>query len=100
QMNYLNYEHSIVEKHGVALVGWPEELLPVQNPVYIGSREVVKPLWEALVSKTCHWIRLTNEQHQERIKDNQVHQARGEEVYKPRKKCPAAVTQGQEENVD
>lgn len=76
-MNYLNYERSIVEKHAVALIGWPEELLPVRNPGCIGSREAVALLRNALVDKDCRWIRLTNEQRENRIKDNQARQARG-----------------------
>ncbi|KAG2752738.1 hypothetical protein P692DRAFT_20723451, partial [Suillus brevipes Sb2] len=59
KMNYNNYEHSIVERYGVELVGWPSDLLPICNPSTIGGRE---------------------------ISSNKTRQANGECVYKPRKK--------------
>ncbi|KIM61913.1 hypothetical protein SCLCIDRAFT_120782, partial [Scleroderma citrinum Foug A] len=83
RMNYNNYEGSIVERYGVALVGWPDNLLPVQNPSSVGGREVLQPLLDALVTQTCYWIRLTDDQLVKRIDDNGMHQAKGEAVYKP-----------------
>ena len=90
-MNYNNYEGSIVERYGVALVGWPDNLLLVQNPSSVGSREVLQPLLDALVTQTCYWIRLTDDQLVKHIDDNGMHQAKGEAVYKPRKKHKVAA---------
>jgi len=93
-MNYNNYERNIVERYGVALVGWPDNLLPVRNPSSVGGREVLQPLLDALLTQTCHWIRLTEVQLAKRIEDNGVRQAKGEAVYKPRKKRQVAAIKG------
>jgi len=90
-MNYNNYEPNIVEQHGVALVGWPDNLLPVWNPSSVGGQEVLQPLLDALLTQTCHWIRLTEVQLVKRIEDNGTCQAKGEAVYKPRKKRQVAT---------
>jgi len=90
-MNYNNYKHNIVERHGVALVGWPENLLPVWNPSSVSGQEVLQPLLDALLTQTCHWIWLTEVQLARRIEDNSIHQAKGEVVYKPWKKHQVAT---------
>ena len=90
-MNYNNYEGSIIERYGVALVGWPDNLFPVRNPSSVGSREVLQPLLDALVTQTCYWIRLTDDQLVKCIDDNGMRQAKGEAVYKPRKKRKVAA---------
>lgn len=82
-MNYENYEHDIVEHHGVALVGWPDNILPVQNPSRIGSREALQPLLGALSTETCHWVKLTDDQLKKCIEGNHACQSKGEVVYKP-----------------
>ena len=90
-MNYNNYEGSIVEQYGVALVGWPDNLLPVRNPSSVGGQEVLQPLLDALVTQTCYWIRLTDDQLVKCIDDNGMCQAKGEAVYKPWKKRKVAA---------
>jgi len=94
RMNYNNYERNIVEWYGVALVGRPDNLLPVRNPSSVGGREVLQPLLNALLTQTCHWIRLTEVQLAKRIEDNGVRQAKGEAVYKPQKKRQVAAIKG------
>jgi len=95
-MNYENYERDIVERHGVALVGWPDNILPVRNPSRVGGREVLQPLLGALVTKTCHWIKLTDDQLKKRIEDNHTRQSNGEAVYKPRRKPKVAAVKSQD----
>jgi hypothetical protein len=85
-MNYNNYERNIVERHSLAMVGWPSDLLPIRNPSLLGGREQVHSLLNALVNKTCHWTVLTEEQLTARVEQNHARQAAGELVYKPRKK--------------
>jgi len=60
-MNYTNYEGKIVERFGVALVGWPCKR-PVCNPNRVGGRLEVSKLDFALQSKGCKWVRLTDEE--------------------------------------
>ena len=53
---------------------------------------MLQPLLDALRIQTCHWIKLTDDQVAKCIEDNLVHQAKGEVVYKPRKKHQVAAT--------
>lgn len=95
-MNYENYEHDIVEHHGVALVGWPDNILPVQNPSRIGSREALQPLLGALSTETCHWVKLTDDQLKKCIEGNHACQSKGEVVYKPWRKPKVAAVKSQD----
>ncbi|KAG1859761.1 hypothetical protein F4604DRAFT_1684511 [Suillus subluteus] len=66
KMNYVNYEHNIVEHCGVALVGWPLPG-PVCNPSKAGGRAEVQKLLDALQREphnreSCHWVVLTDEE--------------------------------------
>jgi hypothetical protein len=81
--NYNNYEGKIVETFGVALEGWPKGV--VQNPGSVGWRPQVTVLLKALQSSTCHWTKLTANELDQRILDNQAQAAAGEPVYKPRR---------------
>jgi hypothetical protein len=82
-MNYNNYESKIVEMFGVALIGWPAG--PVRNPGSIGGRPQVTALLEKLQSGTCYWTKLTEDELDQRISDNQARAAAGEPIYKPRR---------------
>jgi hypothetical protein len=56
-MNYAQYDEKIVQKHGIALVGWPING-SVRNPGFLTCDEciIVK---RALAAKQCKWIKLT-----------------------------------------
>lgn len=100
KMNYNNYEHSIVERYGVELVGWPSDLLPIRNPSTIGGRERVQCLLDALDAHPCCWVELSPEELVARISSNQARQANGECVYKPRKKRAAKSLEKSREHVE
>ncbi|KAG0692052.1 hypothetical protein DFH29DRAFT_1009497 [Suillus ampliporus] len=83
-MNYENYEKRIVEVYAVAIDGWTYEK-SVCNPGKIGRREHLINLLDALVTGTCSWVALSDDEVSERISNNHKRQASGEQVYKPRK---------------
>ena len=84
-MNYGNYERKIIERFGVELIGWPNDLLPICNPAQLGGHDQVQKLLSALTTKVCHWKKLSEEDTERRIILNNERHARGEQVYKPRK---------------
>ncbi|KAG2120215.1 hypothetical protein BD769DRAFT_1322376, partial [Suillus cothurnatus] len=51
-MNYTNYEHAIVEHHGIELINWPLSG-GVKNPSKVGGRAQVQVLLDALESNSC-----------------------------------------------
>ncbi len=59
-MNYVYYEHDIVEKLGVALAGWPLGGF-ICNLGALTSNDALV-LRNALANKMCKWIRLTVQQ--------------------------------------
>ena len=81
-MNYENYELQIVEKHSVDLIGWP--CTTFGNPGTIGRNNVFA-LLKVLEAGTCHWTTLSPEELSERKERNQMREANGEQVYKPKK---------------
>ncbi|PSR81682.1 hypothetical protein PHLCEN_2v6301, partial [Hermanssonia centrifuga] len=81
KMNYDNYEAKIVERYGVALVGYPCRLV---NPANLGRTDLEKVV-AAFKDGTCRWEKLSTSQLDARIKRNRARQAAGEEVYKARK---------------
>ena len=83
EMNYRNYEGKIVEKYGVELKGWPTS--KICNPATLGGRPQLEKLLAALESGQCHWVVLTGNDMEERKKQNQAREERGEQVYRPRK---------------
>ena len=85
-MNYDNYERKIVEHFGVELIGWPNDLLFICNPVQLGGRDQVQKLLSSLTTKVCHWKKLSEEDTQRRIILNNERHTQGEWVYKPCKK--------------
>ncbi len=80
-MNYDNYEAKIVEKYGVALVGFPCKLA---NPANL-SRTHLEQVISTFNDGTCYWKKLSKLELDTRIKHNQGRQAAGEQVYKVRK---------------
>ena len=85
-MNYSNYERKIVESHGVELIGWLSDLLPIRNPGQLGGCDQVQKLLVVLTTNICHWKKLSEEDRQRRIVLNTERHARGENVYKQHKK--------------
>ncbi|KAN0111299.1 hypothetical protein V8E52_008674 [Russula decolorans] len=84
RMNYTNYESNIVEKCGVALIGWPVNG-KVQNPGGLSPDEGLI-LRNALETNECRWTVLTKEQRDARKIQNGQRERDGEQVYVPRKK--------------
>jgi hypothetical protein len=84
-MNYDNYEFKIVEEHTVELQGWPEGV--VRNPGKLGGRMKVVALLTAILDGSCRWVALNEHELEERVRSNQEKVARGEIIYKPRKKA-------------
>ena len=94
-MNYDNYERKIVEKFGMELISWPHDLLPIRNPGQLGGRDRVQEVLVALVTKVCHWKKLSEEDRKRRVLLNSEHHAQGEQVYKP---CKKRTLQGAEKS--
>jgi hypothetical protein len=84
-MNYRNYEAKIVEKYGVEIQGWPTSKPGICNPATLGGRAQLEKLLAALESGKCHWVVLSDGELDERKKQNQAREERGEQVYQPRK---------------
>ena len=80
-MNYNNYEGKIIKTFGVTLKGWPKGA--VQNPGAIGGWPQVTVLLKTLQSSTCRWTKLTADELDQHILDNQAWAATGEPIYKP-----------------
>jgi hypothetical protein len=89
-MNYENYERKIVETYSIALETFP--LGTVVNPGKIGRREDLVRLLDSLMDGSCEWVKLTDTELTERVKKNIERQARGEKVYKPRKRRTNATS--------
>ena len=64
-MNYDNYECKIIEHFGMELIGWPNDLLPIRNPVQLGGHDQVQKLLSSLTTKVCHWKKLSEEDTKE-----------------------------------
>ncbi|KAG1726515.1 uncharacterized protein EDB91DRAFT_1086747 [Suillus paluster] len=82
-MNYDNYENKIVEKHRIILEGWTYR--QVQNPGKIGHREDLVTLLNALVNGRCVWVKLSEQNLEQRMESNRERAKNGESIYKPRK---------------
>ena len=82
-MHYVNYEDAIVQRHGVKLVGWTYSRFI--NPADINGVADIWTLRDALRSGACHWIRLSNQELQDRKADVEARRERGEVVAKKRK---------------
>ncbi|KAG1777874.1 hypothetical protein EV702DRAFT_1196674 [Suillus placidus] len=84
KMNYPNYERNIVKRCGIALINCPLSG-PVCNLSKAGGRAKLDKLTDTLKSHTCHWVTLTDEERATQMKENCLHQARGEGIYMARK---------------
>jgi len=80
-MNYIHYEHLIIERLGVALAGWPLGGR-ICNPGALTSSDAYV-LRNALADKTYKWVRLTTQQLEDRKASNRQRAADGENVYGP-----------------
>ena len=95
-MNYENYENRIVEGFGVDLVGWP--FAKVENFGELHHSDLTI-LLEALENGRCHWIKLSEEELQNRMASNHARHEAGEQIYKEQKtteKHPAPDTATEE----
>jgi hypothetical protein len=99
RMNYTNYERAIVERYGVELYNWP---LPgtVKNPSKVGGRAHVQKLLDALKSHSCKWVSFSEDDLRDRMTENRERQARGEQVYVPRKARVRVSQHASKEMVD
>ncbi len=83
-MNYVHYEHDIIEKLGVVLAGWPLGSSICNPGALISDNALV--LRNALANKMCKWIRLTAQQLEDQKASNMQHAANGEDIYGPPQK--------------
>lgn len=63
-MSYIKYEHDIMLKLGVKLVGWPPGV-PFASPSTIGTVGDVRVLREALKCGECHWVTLSRRERED-----------------------------------
>ncbi|KAF8156909.1 hypothetical protein B0H34DRAFT_783175 [Crassisporium funariophilum] len=63
-MNYINYWTSIVQKHHVELLGWPNNI-PFTNPHQITIVSVARKLQQALLLGTCKWVVMTRQRQKD-----------------------------------
>ncbi|KAF9023072.1 hypothetical protein BDZ89DRAFT_1041846 [Hymenopellis radicata] len=66
-MEYAQYHPKIVAPYRIELRGWPTSI-PFSTPSKLRAESVVRPLYKALVANTCHWVRLTDAEYQERVR--------------------------------
>lgn len=83
-MNYEQYEYKIVLLHGVELRGWPKDL-KFQSPSKIMNVPDLMKLRDALLAKTCRWVKLNREEMEEYQKKISRLEAEGVLVKKKRK---------------
>ncbi|KAF8514581.1 hypothetical protein BU17DRAFT_52486, partial [Hysterangium stoloniferum] len=95
EMNYTNYETTIVQAHGVKLVGFP--LNQFVNPSEVTNITDMRQLCNALRSDECKWIQLSQPELDIHAEGCKAHHKDGEVVGKPRKKrCDAGVLRGKQ----
>ncbi|KAJ7748994.1 hypothetical protein B0H16DRAFT_1725379 [Mycena metata] len=63
EMRYKDYDRFILD-HGFELQGWPESV-EFMCPSDLGTVERLRPLYDALISGSCRWERLTPEKRKE-----------------------------------
>ena len=71
RMNYEDVEAKIVERFSVALEGWPASCGKVRNPGNIGPKKDLICLANALTSDKCRWVKLTEEELEDRKGENE-----------------------------
>ena len=84
-MSYENYERLVVLRYGVKLEGWPEGI-PFHSPSKVLNSPDLKKLRDALLAKTCRWVRLERAQIKALEADLQQREADGSIPKKVRKK--------------
>ncbi|KAF8515260.1 hypothetical protein BU17DRAFT_51912, partial [Hysterangium stoloniferum] len=88
EMNYTNYETTIVQAHGVILIGFP--LNQFVNPSEVTNITDMRQLHNALRSGECKWIQLSQQELDIHAEGCKPRHKDGEVVGKPRKKrCDA-----------
>ncbi|KAL0572060.1 hypothetical protein V5O48_009899 [Marasmius crinis-equi] len=73
QMNWINYDTAIVQKHRCHLVGWPDDV-DFKSPSSLTTTDDLLEVLEALKSGTCHWQVMSNRElkaHREQMKNEQ-----------------------------
>ncbi|SJL18338.1 uncharacterized protein ARMOST_21924 [Armillaria ostoyae] len=83
-MNYQNYEKSVVIRYGVKLIGWPEQI-PFGTPSNIRTVPQLRSLRRALQTTVCQWTRLDETEIEELTESILDHEGNGEIVGKKRK---------------
>ena len=83
-MNYVNYDVAIVEKHKVQLVGWPSAI-PFANPSTVGTVDNIRSLRGALIAGECKWIAQSKCQQDHHATMLKTRHDQGEVIGKKRK---------------
>jgi hypothetical protein len=98
EMNYANYETSIVQAYSVQLINWPLER-GVVSPSQITNTADMRKLRNALKSGECKWRQLTAAEVKAHADELDARRAGGEVVGKPRKwRSDAGVKRKQRED--
>ena len=84
EMNYANYETSIVQVYSVQLINWPLDG-GVVSPSQITNTADMRKLRNALKAGECRWKQLTPAEVQAHADAIEVCRAKGEVIGKPRK---------------
>src|SRR5882724_4819215 len=85
EMNYANYETSIVQAYGVQLINWPLET-GLLSPLQITNTADMHKLCNVLKSGECKWRQLTIMEVEAHASELDAHHAGGEVVTRPRKR--------------
>jgi hypothetical protein len=81
-MSYLKYEHDIITKYKVELLGWPITI-KFTSPSEIGTIDEIRRLRQAF--KDCKWVVQTRRQQQAHLEMLAARAVAGEPVVKKRK---------------
>jgi hypothetical protein len=84
EMNYVNYETSIVQVYGIKLINWPIDG-GVVSPSQITNTADMRKLRNALKAGECRWKQLTAAEVHVHDDEIEARLARGEIIGKPRK---------------
>jgi hypothetical protein len=84
EMNYTNYETSIVQAYSVQLINWPLDG-GVVSPSQITNTADMRKLRNALKAGECRWKQLTAAEMQAHANEIEARRAKGEVIGKPRK---------------
>jgi hypothetical protein len=82
-MNYVNYEHSIIQRYKIKLVGWTYK--DFVNPADINTVVDIRALRDALKTGACHWITLSTQELKDHVQGVETRRENGEVVGKTRK---------------